>query len=84
MASGNPPWPWYRDAHRTSKGQAGAISSGGSEAVQMSVNVVGMEECDIEDPVVDVAVIITATFGLEDVDLGAVVANDYSGEGVLG
>ena len=50
----------------------------------MSVNVVGMEECDIEDPVVDVAVIITATFGLEDVDLDAVVANDYSGEGMLG
>ena len=47
----------------------------------MSVNVVDVEESDIEGLVVVVAVAITATFGLEDVDLDIVVANDYGGEG---
>ena len=65
----------------TSKGQVSAVSPGGSEAVQMSVNVVDVEESDIEGLVVVVAVAITATFGLEDVDLDIVVANDYGGEG---
>ena len=63
-----------------SDSQVGAVITGGSEAVQMSVNVVDVEDGDIEGLVVSVSV-STPTLRFESADFDAVVANDYDGVG---
>ena len=63
-----------------SEGQVGAVVAGGSEAVQMSVNIVDVEESNIKGLVVS-ASIPTATFRFKSVDLDTVVANDHGGIG---
>ena len=51
----------------------------------MSVNVIDVEESDVEGffaPTSAIIVVaVTASLGLESVDLGAVVADDYGGVG---
>lgn len=58
-----------------SEGQVGAVIAGGPEAVQMSVNVVDVEECDVKDPVP------AAALGFKSVELHTVVATDHGGVG---
>lgn len=69
----------------TSDGQVGAVIPGGSESIQMSVNVVDVENGDIEGFAVPVSVsgniVVAATLRLEGVDFDAVVANDRGGIG---
>ena len=66
-----------------SKSQVGAVVAGGSEAVQMGMNVIDVEDSNIEGIVTpaSITVVVAATFGLECVYLCAVFANDYGGEG---
>ena len=63
-----------------SDSQVGAVITGGSEAVQMSVNVVDVEDGDIEGLVVFVSV-STPMLRFESEDFDAVVTNDHGGVG---
>ena len=78
--------PWPQVVHRgldtrvsteASEGQVCTVGPRGSETVQVSVNVVDVEEGDIEGLVITV----TAPLGLESVKLDAVVSSDHGGVG---